>query len=103
MHKRSSWKLPYVFPIFFDNKFFKSKVSNSFRLFNRSSIISKRLLMLSCKISIYSGKTWKSFFPREIMLGLKLGEFCFTKVFGRYISLSTSLKAKMKKQDKKKK
>jgi hypothetical protein len=57
MHKRSSWKLPYVFPIFFDNKFFKSKVSNSFRLFNRSSIISKRLLMLSCKISIYSGKT----------------------------------------------
>jgi len=37
------------------------------------------------------------------MLGLKLGEFCFTKVFGRYVSLSVSIKAKMKKQDKKKK
>jgi len=36
------------------------------------------------------------------MLGLKLGEFCFTKVFGRYVSLSVSIKAKMKKQDKKK-
>ena len=97
MHKRSSWKLPYVIPIFFDNKFFKSKVSSSFRFFNRSSIISKRLLMLDCKISIYSGKTWKSFNPRPIMLGLKLGEFCFTKIFGRFISLSMSLKAKKKK------
>jgi hypothetical protein len=57
MHKRSSWKLPYVFPIFFDNKFFKSKNFNSLKLFNRNSIISRRLLMLGCKISIYSGKT----------------------------------------------
>jgi len=37
------------------------------------------------------------------MLGLKLGEFCFTKVFGRFVALSMSLKAKRKRQDKKKK
>lgn len=57
MHKRSSWKLPYVFPIFFDGKFFKSKVFSGLRLYNRSSIITSRLLALGCKISIYSGKT----------------------------------------------
>jgi hypothetical protein len=56
MHKRSSWKLPYVFPIFFDRKFFKSKFVGGFRLFNRSSIISRRLLKFGKKISIYSGK-----------------------------------------------
>jgi hypothetical protein len=37
------------------------------------------------------------------MLGLKIGEFCFTKVFGKFIALSMNLKAKRKKQDKKKK
>lgn len=102
MYKRSSWKLPFVSSIFFDSKFFKSKV-RVLKLVNRNSIISLRLLKFVNKVSIYSGKTWKSFYPRSIMLGLKLGEFCFTKIFGRFISLSMSLKAKKKKQDKKKK
>lgn len=102
MHKRSSWKIPYVAPIFFDEKFIKSK-SSFLKLWNRRSIISKRLLQYGQKVSIYSGKTWKSFYPRDVMLGLKLGEFCFTKVFGRFISLSVTLKAKKKRQDKKKK
>lgn len=102
MHKRSSWKLPFVAPIFFDDKIFKSKLS-VIKLVNRRSIISKRLLDFGRKVSIYSGKTWKSFYPRDVMLGLKLGEFCFTKTFGRYVSVSMTIKAKRKRQDKKKK
>jgi len=69
----------------------------------RNSIISRKLLNKGGKVSIYSGKTWKSFYPRDVMLGLKLGEFCFTKIFGKFILVNMSLKVKHKKQDKKKK
>jgi len=102
MYKRSAWKLPFVSNIFFDNKIFNFKASN-FKLIKRGSCIPFKLLKCVTKISVYSGKTWKSFNPRAIMLGFKLGEFCFTKVFGKFVALSVTLKSKKKKQDKKKK
>lgn len=37
------------------------------------------------------------------MLGHKLGVYCFSKIFGRAIGHSMALKAKHKKEDKKKK
>jgi len=74
MNKRSAWKLPFVSNIFFDHKIFKFK-ANNFKLINRGSIIPLKILKSVKKISVYSGKTWKSFNPRAIMLGFKLGDF----------------------------
>lgn len=45
----------------------------------------------------------KKFLSTRNHVGPEVGRFCFTKIFGRFISLSVSMKAKRKKQDKKKK
>ena len=102
MQKRSAWKLPFISPIFFNKNIFKTK-NKMLKFSQRNGIISKKLINRSERISVYSGKLWKSFYPRSIMLGLKLGEFCFTKIFGRFVAISMAIKAKRKKQDKKKK
>lgn len=96
--KRSSWKLPFVSLIFFDKKKFKS---NDVKFNHRNSTIT--LKFLKKKMSIYSGKIWKTIVPRTIMLGHKLGAYSFTKIFGRAIGQSMALKIIRKKEDKKKK
>lgn len=96
--RRSRWKIPFVSPIFFDRKFFKSNV---LKVNHRNSTITRAFLKK--RLSLHSGKVWKNVFPRFIMLGHKLGVYCFTKIFGRAIGQSMALKAKRKKEDKKKK
>lgn len=49
-------KITIYAPIFFDDKFFKSKLS-IIKFVNRRSIITNRLLQFGQKVSIYSGKT----------------------------------------------
>lgn len=45
----------------------------------------------------------KKFSSTVNYVGVKARWFCFTKVFGRFVGISMALKAKRKKQDKKKK
>jgi len=55
MQRRSSWKLPFLAPIFFNNKIFKTK-NNMLRFSQRNSIISRKLVKKGGKVTVYSGK-----------------------------------------------
>lgn len=96
--RRSRWKIPFVSLIFFDKKIFKS---NHIKVNHRNSTITKAFFKK--RISLHSGQVWKTVYPRFVMLGHKLGVYCFTKIFGRAIGQSMALKALRKKEDKKKK
>lgn len=95
---RSGWKLPFINNIFLSNLFFKS---SNFITSMRSCTILPHFI--GKKIRIYSGRTWKSLIVNKFMVGMKLGEFSISKIFGSAISFSMALKAQRKKEDKKKK
>jgi len=95
---RSIWKIPYVHPLFITKKFFKSKW---FITRARNLTITRKFRRKM--ICLYSGRVFKKRLMRLSMRGYKTGAFNMTKIFGRWIAKSMSLKAKRKKQDKKKK
>jgi len=65
--QRSVWKIPYISPIFFSKKFFKSK--KFFTKIRHTSISPK---FFGKKIGVYSGNTPKTIFIRKYFLGIKL-------------------------------
>jgi len=93
---RSSWKLPYISLIFFQNRFLTKSVSN-IRL--RNSIIPFIFLDKKIKVCIFNGIWYLSTIMSINMMGCKFGEFSFTK----RSDTQTHLKRKVKKKPKGKK
>lgn len=92
---RSKWKLPYISPFLFRNKFLQMK---SFNITNRKSIIP--FTFLDKRIRIYNGKTFISIIVSRDKVGHKFGEFSITKVLSGDISKSVALKAERKRREK---
>ncbi len=92
---RSKWKIPYISPFLFRNKFLAMK---SFNIKNRKSIIP--FTFLNKRIRIYNGFTFISMEVTRDKVGHKLGEFSITKVIGGDISKSIALKAERKRREK---
>jgi len=90
--------MPYVHLLFFTKNFFKSSI---FQTKIRQTTITKKFRKKLIKI--YTGKVYKKRLMRRRTVGYNLGDFAMTKVFGHFIDKSMALKAKQKKQDKKKK
>jgi ribosomal protein S19 len=95
---RSIWKIPYVHPLFLTKKFFKSKW-----FITRVRNITVTRKFRRKMICIHNGRVFIKRRMRLAMRGYKLGAFIMTKIFGRWIAKSMAIKAKRKKQDKKKK
>lgn len=93
---RSSWKLPYISSIFFQNRFLNNSVNN-IRL--RNSVIPTLFVDKRVRISIFNGVWFLSVILSPNMLGNKFGEFSFTKRSDR----QTHLKRKVQKKPKGKK
>ena len=93
---RSSWKLPYISLLFFQNRILKNNLLN-IRL--RNSLIPIKLINKKIKICIFNGNWYLSIILTESMLGKKFGEFSFTKRSDK----QTQLKIKLKKKPKGKK
>jgi ribosomal protein S19 len=73
--KKSRKKLPFILPLLFNKK---SLLSNKFMILkNRSSIIP--FAYKNKRVKIYNGKFFLSKDLNQNMVGLKLGEFSFTK------------------------
>jgi ribosomal protein S19 len=95
---RSIWKVPYINKLFLGNNFFKSK---EFLTTVRNVTLTRQFRKK--KILLLSGKVFKKVKVKVSMIGYKLGAFTTTKIFGRMIAKSMLIKARQKKQDKKKK
>jgi ribosomal protein S19 len=93
---RSSWKLPYISLLFFQNKLF-NKPSLNLRL--RNSLIPINIINKKIKICIFNGIWYISIQLKDSMLNCKFGEFSFTK----RSDTQTHLKKKVKKKPKGKK
>lgn len=90
---RSSWKLPYISLIFFQNRFLLKPILNT-RI--RNSIIPTIFIDRKIKICIFNGIWYLSVLMSNTMLGCKFGEFSYTKRSDR----QTHLKKKVKKNQK---
>jgi len=73
---RSVWKLPYISLIFFKKKFL-NKENINIKL--RNSVIPALFIDKRIKINIYNGIWYLSTLLSNTMLGLKFGEFAYTK------------------------
>jgi ribosomal protein S19 len=91
---RSSWKLPYISLIFFQNRFFIKDLLN-IRL--RNSLIPLNLINKKIKICVFNGIWYLSILMTSNMIGHKFGEFSFSK----RSDTQTHLKRKVKKKSKK--
>lgn len=87
--KRSVWKVPFISPFFF-----RIKEMDNIKTFVRNTTISSYFLKKN--FLVYSGKNWVKVLIKKVMLGYKIGEFSFTKVFGSAISDSMARKNKTK-------
>jgi len=93
---RSSWKLPYISLIFFQNRFLNKPISN---IRQRNSLIPYIFIDKKIKVCIFNGIWYLSNIMSTNMLGCKFGEFSFTK----RSDTQTHLKRKVKKKPKGKK
>jgi small subunit ribosomal protein S19 len=78
MLKRSSWKLPFISPVFLRRGLVLKKRAIKSRI--RNSIIPMPLTSKS--FHIYNGKTYLPVVVKPLMKGYKFGEFSFTKILG---------------------
>lgn len=91
--KRSVWKLPYIHPTFLKKR---NRSKNLITTKIRNSIISN--FYVDKKICIYNGIWFLSKDISSTMVGLKLGEFSFTKRSDTQLHIKRKSKKKSKKR-----
>ena len=89
---RACWKLPYINPKYFKNRFLKDRV---FRIKYKNSVIGSNFI--NKKVSVYNGKYLHSFDVTSCMVGFKFGEFL------RYKTALVHLHVKKEKSKRRKK
>lgn len=89
---RSSWKIPYINPVYFENAFKKKRV---FKIKYKNSIIGSNFI--DKKVSIYNGRYTSSLDISSQMIGFKFGEFIPVKISTFYRHLKKSKKKTKKK------
>lgn len=93
---RSTWKLPYIPLILFQNRFLNKQGLN-IRI--RNSVIPTIFMDKKIKLCIFNGTWFLSTLMMSNMVGFKLGEFSFTK----RSDTQTHVKRKVQKKPKGKK
>jgi len=91
---RSSWKLPYIAPTLFKNRYLNTILSN-IRI--RNSIIPSIFIKKKIKFCIFNGTWYLSMIMMPNMLGHKFGEFIFTKKSDTQTHLKRKVQRKTKK------
>lgn len=90
--KRSVWKLPYIHSVFFKKRIFNK---SSILLKIRHSVIPSNFI--DKRIRVYNGIWYLSKDVTTGMLGIKLGQFSFTKKSDKQLHKKRRTKKKSKK------
>lgn len=88
---RSSWKIPYINPKYFENSFLKKRV---FHIRYKNSVISHNFI--DRKVNIYNGQFLTALDISSQMVGFKFGEFIPVKISMYYRHLKKSKKKSKK-------
>lgn len=89
---RASWKIPYIYPKYFENSFSKKK--RVFKIRYKNSIIGPNFI--DKKVSIYNGKYLSTLDISSAMVGSKFGEYIPVKTSTHYRHLKKSKKKSKK-------
>lgn len=90
---RSCWKVPFIAPNFFKNRFLKRKI---YKIKIRHSIIP--YIFSNRRVLIYNGRFYSSIDILSSYIGFRFGDFCLTKTSRTFVHIKKKVKKKSKKK-----
>ena len=88
---RSSWKIPYINPLYFQNSFKKKR---TFIIKFKNSVIGRNFV--DRRVKLHTGSEWVALDITTQKIGFKFGEFVFSKTSHYYKHLKKSKKKSKK-------
>lgn len=88
---RSSWKIPYINPKYFENSYLKKRI---FKIRYKNSIIGKNFIDKS--VMVHNGLNFQKIDITSQKIGFKFGEFVLSKCSFYYSHLKKSKKKSKK-------